>query len=422
MVLSIGTSIRRFSKNTILTNSLYLMLASGFAAFFGFVFWIIVAHSFESHTVGLATTLLSMSGLIALLGLAGFDTVFVRYLPKTEQRDEHISSGLIVSGIVAAILSIIFCLMIPVISPKLGFVDHRLLFVVIFIVSTVFATWNTLTNAVFIAYRRTSFVLIINMIFSAIKMFLPFTIHSGGPMTIFIFAGIAQLINVLLSIAVMVKRFNYKPSLVIRVDILKKVFKFGSAAYLSNIFNLLPDSALPLIVIDKLGASAAAYFYIAFTIANLLYTIAFSTTQVLFAELAHYEDDLVLHIRKGLKVVAILMTPAIIVLFVFAPFILGLFGNNYSAGATGLLRIMIMSSIAIALYSAMGVTFKITKNLRAMLATTATNAIVIIGLSLYFTSLWGLVGVGWAWFVGCFSSVFVGGVFIYLNLKRYVSS
>jgi O-antigen/teichoic acid export membrane protein len=401
------------SKNSLFSNAINLMLSAGVTALFGFVFWTIVARSFDPDTVGLATTLLSMSALLSLLGLVGFDTVFVRFLPKSKQPSDEINNGMLVSGIASGLIAAIFCAIIPFVSPKLSFVNQNTLYIVAFIVFTIFTTWNTLTNAVLIAYRRTSFVIIINILFSALKMCLPFLIHSGGPMTIFTFTGIAQVVNVLISIAIIVKVFNYRPALRIHTKQLAEVRRYGSAVYFAQVLNLLPDSCLPLIVVNRLGAAAAAFFYIALTIANLLYTIAFSTAQALLAEASHDEENLANHIKSGFKFATALILPPIIILFIFCPFVLGLFGPDYKEGATTVLRILSIAGIGVVFGALMNFVFKQTKNLKAMLITSATNAVATVVLSLVLVGPLGLPGIGWAFIVSAVLSLIVGGYFMY---------
>ena len=408
--------VRRAKANVLFANSINLMLASGITAAFGFIFWVIVAHSFRTETVGLATALLSVASLLSLLGLAGFDTVFIRFLAKSKSRNEHINSGLIIAGVASAFIAGLFCLLVPLLSSKLTFVSHNPEYVAAFIIVTVFMTWNTLTNAILIAYRRTSFVLAIDLIFSVLKISLPFIVRSGGPMTIFVIVGISQLVNVLLSVAVLMKYFEYMPSFKINFSIVREKLRYGSAMYAANILNLLPDTALPLIVLNNLGAAAAAYFYIAFSIANLLYTIAFSTSQVLLAEISHDEEHFAQHLRKGLLIVSGLLIPAVVLMVVFCPFILNFFGHSYRGGATVILRLLSVSGLAVMLYSLLSTVFKQTKNLKAMLLMTGTNALVIVGLSLVLVKSYGLIGIGWAWLIGTVIATAFG--YIALAVKK----
>jgi O-antigen/teichoic acid export membrane protein len=400
--------IKQFAgSNPLFASAFNLMISAGVTAVFGFVFWLVVARVYNAEAVGLATTLLSVSGLLSLLGLAGFDTVFVRFLPRSSHRNEQIDGGLAVSGLVSIVLALGFCALVSVISPKLSFVRSNPWYIAIFAVSTLLATWNTLTNAVLVAYRKTSFVVVINIIFSAVKMILPFAVHSGGAMMIFAFAGLAQLVNVGLSVAALIKYFDYRPGFKIRLDVLKETRRYGFTVYIGQVLNLLPDSALPIIVVDKIGASAAAFFYIAFTVANLMYTIAFSTTQATLAEASHDEEHLLEHFKKGLRITTSLLIPVTVLVIVLCPWVLAVFGEQYRHGATPLLRILSVSSLIVMLYSAFCALFKLTHDLKGLLVTTAVNSVAIVGGVFVASHKFGLNGVGWAWVIGNAASVVV---------------
>jgi len=93
-------------RSSLFANSLYLMLATGAVTGLGFVFWVIIARSYSAETVGVATTLLSLSGLISLLSLAGFDTTLVRFLPRSSRKNDYINSGLMVVAALSIVLSL----------------------------------------------------------------------------------------------------------------------------------------------------------------------------------------------------------------------------------------------------------------------------------------------------------------------------
>jgi O-antigen/teichoic acid export membrane protein len=398
-------------------NSYNLILATSISAFFGFIFWIVIAHRFKTSSVGLATTLLSLSSLISLLGLSGFDTTFIRFLPKSKDRNGQINSGLAISAIVSCIISIIFCLFIPLLAPRLNFIWHNIFYVTSFILVTILTTWNTLTNSIFIAYQNTSYVFIINFVFSFIRMCSPFLVSHGGPMTIFVITGISQAINVILSFFILSRKFSYTPSLNLVKRPLKEMLYYSISAYSANILNLIPDSILPIIVLDKLGPDSAAYFYVAFTVANIVYTIAFSTSQVLLAEASHHERSLNSLVKKGFKIESRLLVPVIILLLFICPFILHLFGQRYQNNATTLLRLMLISGLAIMIYSLMNFIFKYMKILKGMVLMTLVNAVSIITISLFLTKF-GLSGIGISWLSGSVIAVIVGLIFFYKQKNK----
>jgi Na+-driven multidrug efflux pump len=71
------------------------------------------------------------------------------------------------------------------------------------------------------------------------------------------------------------------------------------------------------------------------------------------------------------------------------------------------------SGLAVMIYSVVSFIFKQTKNLKAMLFMTGTNAVAIIGLSPILAKTYGLAGVGWAWLIGTCVAVVVGCGFVW---------
>jgi len=404
--------------NSLVMNSFYLMFSMVIIAASGFLFWVVVARSVPDAIVGLTTTILSVSSLISLLGMGGFDTVFVRFLAKSKHPDEIINTGMATTAILSGALAIGFCLLTPVIAPAISFLAHSPLYIALFAVFTIFTTWNVITNAVLIAHKRGGYVLLINIVFSIVKLILPFVLLGSDPMLIFSILGITQVINVVLSMTAMVKLTGYRPRIHIDTKVLRDIYKFGTANYFANLFNLLPDSVLPIIILNQLGAQAAAYFYIAFTIANLLYTIVFSTAQATLAEASHDEERVAVHMRRGILIILALLIPAIIGVIVLTPFVLEMFGPTYRENATMLINILAVSGIVIAFYSVLATYFKLTHQLKAIVAMTAANSLAIIVFALILTKPHGLIGVGWAWLLGSIVAVLTGGAFYLLRRRR----
>lgn len=408
--------INNFRTNPLLANSFYLMIASGAVAAFGFVFWAVVARQFSDSDVGLAATLLSLSSLISLLSLAGFDSTFVRFLAKSDRRQDYINSGLMISAGFSTVLSLAFALAFPLIAPDLSFVTHNPFYILLFIVFNIFSTHNILTNAIFLAFRKTIYVLGINILFSIAKVTLPFLFASGGAMMIFSIAGVAQVIGVALSFYAIAKYFHHRFKPAVHLDILRLAKKYAFGAYCSSMLNLLPPTILPILVTHQIGPSASAYFFMAFTIATLLYTIAYSVMQSVFAEGSHDEESLGNHVKKGAKFIALLLLPSSLVTIVLAPFVLSIFGENYASQGTDLLRILSVAALFVSTYAALGTILKVQKNITALVFINTLYAITIIGLAYVLSGHYGLAGIGFAWLAGNVVAT-IAGLFITLRKK-----
>jgi O-antigen/teichoic acid export membrane protein len=403
----LGRDVSRISL-----NAFYLLIATGVTALFGFLFWIEIARTHAPGTVGVATLLLSVSTLLSLIGLLGLESSAVRFLSQSKDASNYVSSALFVVGAATAILSIGFCLLIPEISPKLIFLERNPLDILYFTVITVFTTWNTLTSIIFIAYRRTSFIFWVNLIVGILKLSLAIVIRFGGAITIFNIAGIAQIANVILSLSILTWSLRYKPSLRFKLRSLLPSWRFSSSAYVGNILALLPGAVLPIIVVNQLGTTEEAFFYIAFTIATLLYTIPSAVTESLYAEASHDPQSLRDHTKKALLLSGLLLLPVVVLLVVFCPFVLQAFGQEYRHGSVSLLRTFSVSSFLVGLTLVLVIIFRITLNFRAIVVTNLAYAVALLG-SVYFCISWfGLIGVGVAWAFGNMIEIIVGGIFL----------
>jgi len=66
------------------------------------------------------------------------------------------------------------------------------------------------------------------------------------------------------------------------------------------------------------------------TIVSLIYIIPLSISQSLFAEGSYGEIELKVHLKKVIKIISIIILPAIIITFLFGKYILLAFGKEYS--------------------------------------------------------------------------------------------
>ena len=157
---------------------------------------------------------------------------------------------------------------------------------------------------------------------------------------------------------------------------------------------------LPLINVNVLGAAMTAYFYITLRIASVLYMIPAAVSMSLLAEGSYTTENLRGTIIKAIKFTFTILIPSMILLFFFGDKILTLFGKEYSKNALELTHIMILSSIPISVCSLYLSLKRIQKNVKAIVYTTASISLLVIGLSYILMEQMGLVGVGLAWFTG----------------------
>ena len=84
---------------------------------------------------------------------------------------------------------------------------------------------------------------------------------------------------------------------------------------------------MPLLVLNVLGPEESAYFYVAWTIATLLFSIPSSLAQSLFAEGSHDKRKLHRDIRRATILSALLLVPAVLFVWLLGGTVLLAFGE-----------------------------------------------------------------------------------------------
>lgn len=391
---------------TLYRNSVYLMFSTGTMAAFGFVFWLVAAHFYKPPQVGIASTLISSMNFIAYFCLLGFNSTFIRFLPHSKKRDEQIDTGLILVLLATIIVASIYVICAPLFAPKLDLLHQHPLFGIAYVILTIGATINLITDSVFIAYRAAVYNFFIDGIAgSSIQLLLPIALVSLGSFGIYAAQGVAATCAMILSIFYMIKRFNYKPQFKVNKTVLREVRHYSSGNYVASLLNTAPTIVLPIIVLDTLGAAPAGYYYLAFMMANVLYAVSYAVSQSLFAEGSTNEADLRKLVGRAAKFIGVLVIPASIGLVIFGPILLSFFGKTYSTHARDLLYVLALAGPVMGGVGICSITMRVTKQTKALIITNTLYVIATCGSGL----LWihkGLVWAGVAWLIGQLVTLF----------------
>lgn len=402
--------LRRARHDVLLVNSVFLMLSSMATAGLGFVFWILVARLYSASSVGLATSLLSATGVISMLSLLGFGSYFTRFLPKSTSRDRDVSLGLLAAGVVALLGAATFVVLIPTLTPSLRFLHDSGWLAAGFVLMTSLAAVNLLTDSAFVAYRAARFNFLIDgLLQSGSKLLLLIVFAGSGAFGIYSAGGLAGVFAVVASITILMRRFHFRPRLVLDMGVIRETVHFTAASYTASIFNLLPILVVPVLVLDRLGSASAGYYFMAFQITNLLAGVASAVSQTLLAEVGHEEASLRTLARRSARLLAIAIVPAAIVLGAGGKWLLLVFGSDYSTKAWTALLVLACAAPAVAAYGWAATLVKATGQLRALILCNVVFAVVSISLTAALAER-GLVWVAAAWFLANAAAAATAGV------------
>lgn len=398
---------KHFANDSLYRNSIYLMLSTAVMAFLGFFFWIVNARLYSTEQVGIATTLISVVALISSFSLLGLGNSLIKYLPTSAQKTEKINTSFTIVTISSVVISIVFLVGLPIFSPKLLFVRENIFFAILFVLFVVFTSLNIISESVFIAYRVSHYVLVKNTLWSIVKLILPIFLIGLGAYGIFASVGIATIIAFLLSLLFLVYKFKnvVKPQVV--TEIVKRMTKFSLGNYAAGFLGGLPQLVLPIIITNQLGPKFTAFYYMPMMIINFLYIIPQATSRSLFAEGSHSKTELGKFLNKSLKLNALLLLPAMGVIYFFGKYILLIFGFEYAKEGTRFLQLLAISGAFIYINSVGGVLLNIRHKIKELVVINLISAFVILGLS-YFLISKDLLGIGIAWIIG---NMIVSGIY-----------
>jgi len=407
---------RRHAKSSIYENSIYLILTTIMMAGTGFLFWFVAARSYTVSQVGIASAVVSSNSLIMLFSSLGLDISIIKYINEDIDFSDLINTCLTVALMTALLICIIFILGIGIWAPNLSVIKDNYIFLFSFIIFTSAGSIAGLqTHGVFIGKRCSKYSFLQRLVMPSrllfIILFLPF-----GAMGIFVAYGIAPFLSLIIGFILTMRIIpGYRPKFKIDFDILKDIFSYSFANYLAKIFEQLPRSLLPLLVIAQLGTEQNAYFYIAWQITWLLMSIPRFTSMSLLAEGSHERDELKNNLIKSLKFIAAALSPGIIILLIYGDVILRMFGDNYAQNSYITLTVLVIGSIPYAINSVSASVHRVKENTITIILIYFGIAVTTIVGSYILMNTAGLVGVGLAWLIGNSSISTIIGLKIFVG-------
>lgn len=388
------TELKAHLHGPLIKNSIFIMLTSVSGAGFGFIFWMLAANYYPKEDVGIATALISSMTLLVVLSRFGLNFSVIRFFP-TNDGSRIFNTSVIITTSFAIVFGAIFIAGADIFSPELHLLkspQNAVLFLTFLAASSVTA----LTGIIFVASRKSGFQFLQSIIMGSKILFL-LPLIALGAIGIFSAVGLSYVLTLLLALILLV-RFGIKPRLIIDRGFLAKAFHFSAGNYLVSIFTTAPNMILPIMVLNTLGAEQAAYYYIAYSMASLLFMIPSAVSMSLLVEGSHGEA-LKRTVVKSLFVILSLLVPAATMFYVCGGWMLGVIGEDYASGGLEVLRVMVVASFFMVFRFIYFTIKRIQKDVEVIVMLSGVIGGLLIGLGYVFMLMFGVVGVGYAWVV-----------------------
>ncbi len=393
-------------------NSFFIMLSSITNAGFGFFFWMIAARLYSAEDVGIATALWSSLVLIILLSRLGFDFSIIRFFPSGD-KSRIFSTSVIISTAFALILGVLFVAGVDVFSPKLHLLKNPVYFA-IFLITILINSVTMLIAQSFISLRKGELLFFQRLTANTRFIFLFLLTPFGA---IGIFGSITFGFLSVLTVALLLLSRLIKYSLCVDVEYLKNSFRFSAGNYFANLFSVAPNQILPIMVLNLLGAEKAAYYYIAFAIAGLIFMTPNSISMSLFVEGSHGESLKRNVMKSGVAILG-LLTPVVAFVYIFGGLILHLFGKDY-VQAFDLLRLFALSSFFVAVVYIYLAIKRVQMDVKNIIFLNGLTCVALLTLSYLLVLRLDIVGVGYAWMTAYFIASLIVG-FLAVKRERWI--
>lgn len=398
-----------FIHDPLFKNAFFLMLSCISTAGFGFIFWILAAKFCSANDVGIATGIMSSMTLIVYLSRLGLDYSIIRFFP-THDKCRVFSTSIVIPTLIALIFGSIFIADVNFFSPELIFLRSPL-YTLFYFISLTSSSVIFMAGIAFVAIREAEFQLYLNLIVGSRVLFLMVFAYLGA-IGIFYAVGTSFFIAFIVALVLIIKSgINLK--LEIDRKFLTDSFNFSAGNYLTGLFMTVPNTLLPIMILNMHLVEQAAYYYIVFGIVSLLFMIPESISTSLFVEGSNGQS-LKKTVIRSLVTIFLLLTPIALFLYLCGSWVLGFIGQDYVAGGLGVLRLMIFASFFVVVNNVYFAIKRIQKDTKEIMVLSGIIFVLLIGFAYLFLPILGILGIGYAWII----SYGVGALIIAIRLWK----
>jgi O-antigen/teichoic acid export membrane protein len=424
--IDFGSWVNSRSSHSLFSNAFALVSSNLLTAFSGYLFWIIAARRFDEELVGVGSAVISSVASIELLTNLGLGAALIRFLPgaqKESGRDRYVNVAFTARLGAALITIILFLLGLDIFAAGLSVLTAQPVLALVFVLLVVSNGFFTLLASLFIALRKSRYVLVMSVTYNVMKVLLAlFSALSLGLLSLMNAFLIPIVFSILLSGSIFRSRSGsrYIPALSFGFREHTDFFAYAISNYFADAFVALPYLLMPVLILNRLGPQSAAHFYPALMIAGLLRTASASISQSTFAEGAAKPEDLYKYLRSSLwlSLLTVLILGALIA--IFAPWLLHLFGHHYAQEGVIILPWLLLSALPYIVLNVWCVTaFRIQKNIKFLIWISLTWSLFSLSGAAAGMQTGGLKGAVMGWLVGQSAAVLLSIAFaVPERLKR----
>lgn len=396
--------VNRLRVDSLLRNSVYIMMTTALTAATGYLFWIIAARMYPAEDVGLASALVGVMMLAATLANLGIGPTLIQALPQRSsgQAWSLTLNAVIATGIIASLLTgTVAAVILPVLSPKLAVVGHQAGFTTALIAGVPMLSLAALLDAMFTAERAAGKMLARTAAFAGMRIPLlvtPILLGYLGALAI-CWAWILAAGCSVVAGALLIPRLRRSYRLETRGILaqMRAMLRTVAGHQLISLGAILPIYLLPVFVVARLSLEQNAYFYTTWQVGSLFFMVSPSVAVALLAEGAHAPTEIFQKARSSVLLIVVLLLAPMVFAGLGGPLILAMFGAKYALTGYPLLLILVASAIPDAITNVYVAALRVRRYLAAAACLNLGMAAMTMTLAWLLLPTLGIEGAGWAW-------------------------
>lgn len=419
--------VYRVRRDSLLRNTIYIMGTGVTTAGFGYLYWIVAAHTYSTYDVGLGSALIAVMSLASAVANLGIGSTLVQMLPRREAGyawSLTLNAGL-ATGILAGLLTgIVMVVVLPLFSRQFTIVEHNASYALALAIGVPLMTISVLLDQVFVAERATNNMLVRNATFAVLKILLlvlpVILLVQVGALGILLSWVVALAVVLIGGLLLLIPRLGRAYCLATR-GIVRQVRSMLSSFVGHHFINLggdLTQYLLPVFVAIRLSPTDNAYFYTAMKLGDFFFMVSTAVAVSLFAEGSHAELDLSRKVRASAVISGVLLTPAMLVCFLGGYYILLVFGPDYAQHGLTLLRLGVVVAVPDAITNIYISVLRVQKRLRFAALLNLSMAALTWTLAWLLLPELGISGAGWACLIAQGAGSLAAGVDL-VRIRRH---